>query len=366
MQLVYLAPVPWSSFAQRPHKFVEWFHATTRGNVLWLDPYPTRFPSLSDFQRLVASADRENDTNPAWLSVIRPSVLPIEPLPGSGMINAMMWRPLLRVIDVFVRSQNCLLVIGKPSVLALTVLKRHKGVKSVYDAMDDFPAFYTGFSRCAMRWREDQLVRNVDAVLASSTTIQRRWSQIVSDVQLVHNGIDAKVMPEFASHTAAKGKRILGYVGTIARWFDWAWVIELAKIRPDAVVRLIGPVFSSAPADLPNNIEILPPCNHQAALVAMQAFDVGLIPFTKDKLTGSVDPIKYYEYRALGLPVISTNFGEMALRGGEEGTFLSQGLMDISAVVELALQHSTTTESVQQFRAGNTWEFRFGGAKIIQ
>ena len=55
----------------------------------------------------------------------------------------------------------------------------------------------------------------------------------------------------------------------------------------------------------------------------------------------------------------------MTFRDGEDGTFLSQGLQDIDAVVELALQHSTTIESVQQFRAGNTWEFRFGGAISI-
>lgn len=364
-RLVYLSPVPWSSFAQRPHKFVTWFHASTGGEVLWVDPYPTRLPSLSDFRRLGVKADRENESNPAWLSVIRPSVLPIEPLPGSGMVNAMMWRSLLRMVDVFARPQNCLVVIGKPSVLALTVLKRLKGCRSVYDAMDDFPAFYTGLSRWAMRWREDQLVRNVDAVLASSTAIQRRWSHIVADVQLVHNGFDAEVMPEFARLPAAKDKKILGYVGTIATWFDWDWVIELAKARPNDVVRLIGPVFCSMPTELPNNIETFPACNHQAAFVAIHNFDIGLIPFKKNTLTASVDPIKYYEYRALGLPVISTDFGEMALRSGEDGVFLSRGLRDISAVVELALEHSTTIESAQKFRAGNTWEFRFGGAKII-
>ncbi|MBH2008529.1 MAG: hypothetical protein I8H71_02395 [Xanthomonadaceae bacterium] len=365
MRLVYLSPVPWSSFAQRPHKFVTWFHDSTGGEVLWVDPYPTRLPSLSDFRRLGANADRENESNPAWLSVIRPSVLPIEPLPGSGMVNALIWRSSLRVVDEFARPNNCLLVIGKPSVLALTVLNSLKDCRSIYDAMDDFPAFYAGLSRWAMRWREGQLVRNVDSVLASSTAIQRRWSHIVADVQLVHNGLDAEVMPEFASPGLAKGKKVLGYVGTIATWFDWDWVIELARVRPDAVVRLIGPVFSSAPVDLPNNIEMLPSCSHQAALAAMQAFDVSLIPFKINQLTASVDPIKYYEYRALGLPVISTDFGEMAFRSGEEGTFLSQGLQDISAVVERALQHSATTESVQQFRAVNTWEFRFSGAKII-
>lgn len=44
MQLVYLSPLPWDSFSQRPHQFVEWFHNKHGGEVLWIDPYPTRLP----------------------------------------------------------------------------------------------------------------------------------------------------------------------------------------------------------------------------------------------------------------------------------------------------------------------------------
>lgn len=365
MQLMYLSPVPWVSFAQRPHKFVEWFHGRTGDEVLWVDPYPTRFPSLSDIRRVGPKEDREQCSNPLWLRVIRPRAVPIEPLPGSGWVNAILWQRLFNELDTFANQQPTLLAIGKPSALALAVVGRFRGRRSVYDAMDDFPAFYSGVSRWAMRWREAQLVRNVDSVLASSTAIQRRWNHMGVDVQLVHNGLDAELMPEFVKASAANNKKTLGYVGTIATWFDWDWVIELARARLDNVVRLIGPVFSSVPADLPSNIEMLPPCNHQAALLAMQEFDVGLIPFRKNGLTASVDPIKYYEYRALGLPVVSTSFGEMAFRSGEVGTFLSHGVQDISAVIEQALQYHTTIESVQQFRVGNTWEYRFGGAKII-
>lgn len=365
MRLIYLSPVPWASFAQRPHKFITWFHANTGADVLWVNPYPTRFPWLSDFRRFGANVDSEHNTNPNWLSVISPSALPIEPLPGSGIVNAMMWRSLLRGIDEFAQSKNCLLVIGKPSVLALSVLNRLKGCRSLYDAMDDFPAFYTGLSRRAMRWREALLVSKVDGVLASSTVIKRRWSQLGADVQLVQNGLDASVMPRFVGRQAPKGKKILGYVGTVATWFDWEWVIALAKTRPDDVVRLVGPVFCSVPNALPSNIELLPPCNHQTAIEAMQNFDIGLIPFKSNVLTASVDPIKYYEYRALGLPVISTDFGEMAFRGGELGTFISRGPQDINAVVKQALQHTTTIDAVQKFRVCNTWEFRFDRAKII-
>jgi glycosyltransferase involved in cell wall biosynthesis len=231
--------------------------------------------------------------------------------------------------------------------------------------MDDFPAFYSGLSRLAMRWREQKLVRRVSTVLASSTALKQRWSAIRGDVRLVHNGLDLNVLPPPKLNDATRTQKVLGYVGTIATWFDWEWVIELAKARPSDVVRLIGPVFAPAPVALPQNIEMLPPCNHQAALVAMQDFDVGLIPFKKNELTASVDPIKYYEYRALGLPVISTDFGEMAFRGGEEGTFLSRGVQDAKGLVQSALSYSADSESARQFAARNSWEARFADAGII-
>ncbi len=365
MRLVYLSPVPWSSFAQRPHKFVSWFHARTGGEVLWVNPYPTRFPLISDIQRLGFQAESESGVIPNWLSVVSPRAFPVEPLPGSGALNALLWSTLLREVDEFANSPECMVTIGKPSVLALTILKRLKTCKSIYDAMDDFPSFYTGLSKFAMMRRENQLARNVGVVMASSTAIQRHWNVIRTDVMLVRNGLDSNLLADFVRKPLVEGKKVLGYLGTIASWFDWNWVVELAKLRPLDVVRLIGPMYSSVPPHLPKNIEILPACSHQEAVAAMKLFDVGLIPFVQNSLTASVDPIKYYEYRALGVPVISTEFGEMKFRNGEEGTFLSQGLQDISTLIKQALNFKATEKAIQQFRSCNSWEFRFSGANII-
>ncbi len=365
MRLVYLSPVPWGSFAQRPHKFVEWFHGRTGDEVLWVDPYPTRFPSLSDFRRLGAKEDRQQCSTPPWLRVIRPSAVPIEPLPGSGWVNALLWQRLINELDAFASLQPTLLAVGKPSALALAVVGRFRGERSMYDAMDDFPAFYSGLSRLAMRWREQKLVRRVSAVLASSTALKQRWSGLREDVQLVHNGLDLNMLPPPKLNDATRTRKVLGYVGTIAIWFDWEWVIELAKARPLDVVRLIGPIFSPSPYTLPENIEILPPCAHKDALCAMQNFDVGVIPFKKNDLTASVDPIKYYEYRALGLPVISTSFGEMAFRENEEGTFLSMGVRDIDELVDEALLYRADAEEIRRFAVSNSWQARFAATKIM-
>lgn len=364
-RLIYLSPVPWTSFAQRPHKFVEWFHKTTGGHVLWVDPYPTRFPSLSDFRRLGQQVSQENDSCTTWLKVIRPSALPIEPLPWSGLVNALIWRGVLDEVVAFAHQQPTLLGIGKPSVFALAVMSRLNGAVSVYDAMDDFPSFYTGLSRMAMRRRELELISRSTHVLVSSTSLQRRWSSLRSDVQLVLNGLDASVLPVPKVGSSSRAEKVLGYVGTIGPWFDWDWVINLARVRSLDEVRLIGPMFTPAPYVLPENVKIHPPCSHQDAMRAMQEFDIGLIPFKRNNLTASVDPIKYYEYRALGLPIISTNFGEMVFRGAEDGTLLSHGIQDVSGLVQTALLYRPEIGSVSRFVSLNTWEGRFSGAKII-
>lgn len=367
MRLVYLSPVPWSSFAQRPHKFVEWFHARMGDDVLWLDPYPTRFPSLSDAHRLGRTTrDAELSAIPPWLRVIRPFAFPIEPLPGSAWVNALIWRPIFHELEAFAAKRKTLLAIGKPSALATLTLKHLSASPSVYDGMDDFPAFYSGISRRAMRSREQKLVRSVSIVLASSTKLKERWSFLRPDVRLVRNGLDLKVLPPPRISDGLRSNKVLGYVGTIGAWLDWEWLIALAKARPADEVTLIGPTFAPPPAALPNNIRILPPRTHPAALIAMQDFDVGLVPFKKNELTASVDPIKYYEYRALGLPVISTDFGEMALRKGEEGTFISGGVLDIGQLVQRALCYIPQSESVRQFALSSSWDTRFDNAGIIE
>lgn len=370
-QLIYLAPVPWKSFAQRPHKFVEWFHAKTQKNVLWVDHYPTRFPVLSDLRRLFALPTRENDQSPPWLQVLHVPALPIEPLPGSGWLNSMLWNSVFKEIALFIEKGKTRLVFGQPSVLALKLLEKYPTLVSLYDAMDDFPAFYSGFSRLAMAWRQKKLSKKVTEMMVSSTALKNFWTQMGIQVKWVPNGLDITVLPpcKISSPTVqengAGGNKILGYVGTMGPWFDWKWIVALAKARSQDTIRLIGPLVMPAPYALPKNIEIFPACTHEKALEAMQLFDVGLIPFQQNRLTASVDPIKYYEYRALGLPVIATAFGEMVFRAHEMGTFLSNGPEDIKHCVQRALKYEPNPSAVDQFRVYNSWEARFAEANIL-
>lgn len=154
-------------------------------------------------------------------------------------------------------------------------------------------------------------------------------------------------------------------MGTIASWFDWDWVITLAESRPRDEIRLIGPVFEPAARKLPDNIRLLPEREHEAALAAMLDFDVALIPFKQNKLTGSVDPIKYYEYRALALPILSTDFGEMSFRADEPGVFITGSHASTQSLAEQALHFHRDRSQAIAFARENAWEQRFDSARAF-
>jgi hypothetical protein len=109
----------------------------------------------------------------------------------------------------------------------------------------------------------------------------------------------------------------------------------------------------------------MPACDHKVALEAMTYFDAGLIPFKKNILTASVDPIKYYEYRSLALPVISTDFGEMCTRSDIPGVFICRSAADAPELARSALQFQRDPELALSFAQQNTWEARFNATRLF-
>lgn len=357
--LIYLSPVPWKSFAQRPHKFVTWFLSKYEGQVLWVEPYPTRFPSLSDINRTSDNPLASDGNLPQGLRIISIPSLPVEPLPGSGFANKFLWHKIIEQAVEFASEGNCTIVIGKPSIFAKQLIDAIPKCKSIYDAMDDFPAFYRGYSKVAMKRREESVVSSVDEVWASSTQLFNKWAKRRDAVKLVFNGLDSKVSQLPLSSTASSARTVFGYIGTVGNWFDWEIVLQLSHVITRDVIRIIGPVHRACPAQLPNNIEIYPPIEHAGAMLKMAEFDVGLIPFLRNELTNSVDPIKYYEYRALKIPIISTNFGEMEYRDEANGVFLLRDDLSLQKQVEAARQHIGPSEFDIDFIGLNSWATRF-------
>ena len=365
MRLVYLSPVAWGFHAHRPHKFVEWFHRETDGEVLWVNPYPTRLPSRQDWRHLRRGVSALSSERPSWLTLLQPKAFPIEPLPGARGVNRLLWRNMARTAGGFAAGGTCILGIGKPCDLALYLIERIRVKKSFFDAMDDFPAFYVGISRKKLIKKELAIVSKVDKLLTSSTALMQRWRYHRRDAVLALNGCDPDGFSSAGVLERIFDANLLGYIGTIGEWFDWEIVFKLAQVKPRMNIHVIGPVVAALPERLPKNIKLLGPCRNDEAISAMGKFSIGLIPFKQNRLTASVDPIKYYEYRAMGLPVISTCFGEMALRKADPGVFLIDSRTDLHAAVDAAQAYRMSPSEIERFRAEHSWNARFASTGIL-
>ncbi len=93
--LVYFSPVPYGSYAQRPHFMVSAFADAGFERVLWVDPYPTRLPIPMDVRRLGRRPSEAGPPLDPRVRVLRPLALPIEPLPMGGLVNhGLFWAPV--------------------------------------------------------------------------------------------------------------------------------------------------------------------------------------------------------------------------------------------------------------------------------
>ena len=359
MKLVYLSPVHWQSYAQRPHFMVRSLLNNGIREVFWLNPYYARLPRWRDLYRRRSNYNQK--TAPLdHVQVRQVPALPLEPLPILSRFNSLAWRMLLQEVCKFVEGGGYILGIGRPVRLGITFLRKLQPKWSFYDAMDDFPEFHSGLSKRAMASHEKAIARAVDTVIVSSTYLQEKFQGIGLRPRLIHNGCDIGL------RSSSPGCRhvppVLGYLGTMGSWFDWDLVHSIAQQVPDIVVRLIGPVFDPPMGhDMPGNVEILPPCSHSEAGAHIAGFSAGLIPFKVNTLTRGVDPIKYYEYRSLGLPVLTTRFGEMRLRDASDGVFFLDDGQSVSGLLARAFGWAAglAEDEPLLFYRQNNWNLRF-------
>ncbi|CAK9884445.1 MAG: hypothetical protein XXXJIFNMEKO3_00831 [Candidatus Erwinia impunctatus] len=148
MQMVYLSPVPWESIAQRPHFFVKTALQLGFTSVIWVEPTASRLPKLSDFRMVLNNTEAHSFTKPKGVEIIRTYLLPIESFGQLyDLINFRGLSGISKKIKTLSDSHETILVVGKPSKLALFLLSKNKFKYTVFDIMDDYPFFAQGLSK---------------------------------------------------------------------------------------------------------------------------------------------------------------------------------------------------------------------------
>jgi glycosyltransferase involved in cell wall biosynthesis len=239
----------------------------------------------------------------------------------------------------------------------------------VYHCVDDIAA-QPGIDAAGFRDAERRFAARADLVLASAPSLAERLLEISTNVIYAPNVADTGLFsqalqegPTDPAVAALERPRIVFTGAIVTTKLDVPLICELARARPQWSFALVGPIGPGDPrADVSAlhaepNIHLLGGRSYGDLPAVLRAADVGFIPYALNKLTGSIFPMKVYEYLAAGLPVIATPLPALA---GVEAVATASDAAGLVRQIEQALAEDDPTRRAERSRlaAAHSWDMR--------
>lgn len=234
---------------------------------------------------------------------------------------------------------------------------RRNGWAVIYDCRDDWEEFHrSGHAVWFSRPLEQYVVRHAHATTCVSAALVEKMQRLGPDskIELLPNGLDTTFIPAHYRHEPEEPP-IVGYFGHLCpSWFHWEALGEIARARPQYRFEIIG--HSGAPrGPVSRNVCLLGArATHELPGVARR-WSAAIIPFRVSALADAVDPIKVYEYLALGLPVVSFRMPQIR---DYPCVQTAESTAEFLKCLDTAVNAGCNQTVVRTFLAVNRWEDR--------
>jgi glycosyltransferase involved in cell wall biosynthesis len=342
-----------------------------RNRVLFVESLGLRRPQLAsrDLRRIGRRLLRglRGVREVEGVHVLSPLVLPFHASPAVRRLNRRLLRLQVRWAVRRLRVREPILWAYAPQAEEL-IGTLEPGL-IVYHCVDDVAA-QKGVDAASFRAAEERLARRADLVLASAPALAERMRTLsgqalyapnVADTRLFATALDdGPVDP--ALHGLPR-PRLVFQGAVVATKLDLGLLGELARLRPEWSVVLVGPLGAGDPsgdlsalAEAPN-IHLVGSRPTAALPAVLRGADAGLIPYAINDLTRSVFPMKVYEYLAAGLQVLATPLPALA---GTEGIEVVADAAELAAAVEREWPLDGPERRRERSRAAlaHSWEAR--------
>lgn len=228
----------------------------------------------------------------------------------------------------------------------------------VYDCMDHHEGF--GGVSDEMIAHERALLSAADLTVTTSLWLDNEVADKTSRHILIRNATEfdhfAKTPVDI--YKEPLGRRVIGYYGAIAEWFDVDLMVQVAQAFPECAVVMIGADTIGAQKKLAGckNVSFLGEIPYKELPRYAHAFDVCLLPFMVIPLTLATNPVKAYEYLSMGKHVVSTGLPEVR----EMGTVceVANDTAEFVSLVRKCLDQPGDASERQAFAKAQTWAHR--------
>jgi len=343
----------------------------SENRVLFIESLGLRAPNLAGrdlarmWRRLRRGLSRARPAD--GLHVLSPLVVPLHRYRAVRALNARLLPALVRRASRELGLQRPILWGYVPQAEALIEALDPSLV--IYHCVDDIAA-QERIDTASFRAAEERFARRADLVLASAPALAERLRAISANVLDAPNVADTELFasalepgPLDGAMAALPRPRIVFTGAIVSIKLDMALLVELARLRPQYTIALVGPVGPGDPLTdvsalaAEPNIELLGARSYAQLPQVLRAADAGLIPYARNELTASIFPMKVYEYLAAGLPVIATQLPALA---DVEAVQCAADAPGMAELLDRALAEDTPARRSERSRAAaaHSWERR--------
>lgn len=245
-----------------------------------------------------------------------PLVLPINFLKEGGLFSALskvngriITRSIKKALKKLDMEKDLLNIVAFNPAVGIECGRKFNEKLLIYHCYDDIESA-EWLSRHGGRL-EKRFMKMVDATIVTSEGLYRKKKNLTPNCFLVKNAVNIDLFKSAFNTSPAKNE-IIGYVGSVDKRLDYELLEHVIQGMPEKRFVFVGRVTYEAGAQ---RLKQFPNVMFTGAKKVgelpgiIASFSVGIIPFLKNEFTAGIYPLKVNEYLAVGIPVVSTNFG---------------------------------------------------------
>jgi glycosyltransferase involved in cell wall biosynthesis len=295
-----------------------------RGRVLYVNSIVMRKPNVAEGRmflrrllRKLGSLRRGLVEAELGFHVMSPLTLPVHHLPGAGRLNQVALRGQMARALRKLRMQEPLVWVACPAACETALRLPRTGL--VYQRTDRYEE-YPGV--------DGEVISGFDRRLKAQAHVTFYVNRLLFDQEradcrnayLLDHGVDYDLFAGADRHRwgpeemRAVHRPVVGFFGGLDdHTSDIALVTEAARRATDMTFVFVGSVSAdvSGLRTLPN-VQLLGQRPYEQVPHYGKCFDVAIMPWRQNRWIQACNPIKLKEYLALGKPVVSTPFPELA------------------------------------------------------
>lgn len=228
--------------------------------------------------------------------------------------------------------------------------------KLVFDLTDDLAAYrgqdskkYDYINQCT-----ENIIKKSNLLIVTASALFEKYKGIAKKIDLIPNGFDSYLfsadIAEIPSDIKNIKSPIVGFIGTLFSFLDYALLEYIIKNNPDKSFAFIGNCEENARKDWEyittfKNVHWLGRKKKEDIPAYIKNFDICINPFKVDEVSRSVSPLKVFEYLAMKKPVISVRMESLEKEEVAPFIYFASSYQDFNNKLNTALKEKDEFEN---------------------